>query len=127
MSNLVDANEEQNKIKIILLRVKYNNTLSWRVNFVIKSDPGTLDEALISRKILDILIGYFFSKSKIKRKTLYTFIKNNNNNIKLEAKVRNSKTGEIIEDLRDSEYLELYNFCENWKENYIKKYGNIFN
>ena len=76
MSNLVDANEEQNKIKIILLRVKYNNTLSWRVNFVIKSDPGTLDEALISRKILDILIGYFFSKSKIKRKTLYTFIKN---------------------------------------------------
>ena len=124
MSNLVDANEEQNKIKIILLRVKYNNTLSWGVNFVIELDPGTLDEALISRKILDKLIGFFFPKSKIKRKTLYTFI---NNNIKLEAKVRNSKTGEIIEDLRDSEYLELYNFCENWKENYIKKYGNIFN
>lgn len=124
MSNLVDANEEQNKRKIILLRVKYNNTLSWGVNFVIELDPGTLDEALISRKILDKLIGFFFPKSKIKRKTLYTFI---NNNIKLEAKVRNSKTGEIIEDLRDSEYLELYNFCENWKENYIKKYGNIFN
>lgn len=123
MSNTVEVNEKQNKRKLIFLRVKYNKISSRGVNFVIGLDPGILDETLISKKILDKLIGYFFPNSKIKRKTLYTFI----NYIKLEARIQNTKTGEIIKDPKDSEYLELYNFCESWKENYIKRYGNIFN